>query len=421
MRSKETVQVLPGDMTRKAGAAVLLIVFLLLTWNTARSGLASLLLTYAASSSQIAPANVAVGLDTSNPDAHYARATILLASDLPAAIAEYEQAALGRPDDYVLWLSLARARELNGDPAGAVAAARQAVPLAPDYAEPHYQLGNILLRAGQREEAFRELRLAGTSNPSLMPGIIDLAWRVSGGNVEFVKRAIAPGSPSAYRALGQYFRQRNEVGAAIAMYAAAGNAANDDRNSYLGELIAGRRFKDAANLSAVAQQTIVTPGVMINPGFEQESNLDEPGFGWRIGENRQGFRLSLDTTNPREGRSSLKVEFSGDSNPSAPVISEIVLIEPAAHYQLRFAARSEGLVSGGLPLLAVIDADADKILKQSEQFPKATEGWRDYTIDFDSGPSASAIKVALQRQLCDKSPCPIFGRLWLDNFSLQKL
>src|SRR6266404_1295597 len=408
-------------LARNASAAALVIVLLLLTWSTVRSGLASLLTTYAANSSQIGPANAAVGFDKGNPDAHYIRATILAGTDLPASVSEYEQAALSRPDDYVLWLSLARARELNDDPAGAVSAARQAMPLAPYYGEPHYQLGNILLRAGQREEAFRELRLAGASNPTLMPGIIDLAWRVSGGNVEFVTRAIAPGSPPAYRALGQYFRQRKEAGAATAMYAAAGNAAEDDRNSYLGELIAEKQFKDAANLSAVGRRPVVMPGVMIDPGFEQESNLDEPGFGWRLGEKRQGFRLSLDKTNPREGRSSLKVEFSGNSDPSAPIISEIVLIEPATHYRLRFAARSEGLVSGGLPLLAVIDAEADKILKESEQFPKATEGWREYTIDFDSGPSASAIQITLRRQPCDKSPCPIFGRLWLDNFSLQKL
>ncbi len=408
------------DVARKAAAAVLLIVFLLLTWNTARSGLTSLFTAYAASSSQIAPANAAVGFNPSDPDARYVRATILAANDLPAAIKEFEQAALARPDDYVLWLSLARARELNGDTAGAIVAGRQAVPLAPNYAEPHYQLGNILLRAGQRDEAFRELRLAGVSNPTLMAGIIDLAWRVSGGNVEFVTRAIAPGSSPGYRALGQYFRQRKEVGAAIAMYAAAGQAATDERNSYLGELIAGNRFKDAANLASVGR-TAVTPGVMIDSGFEQETNLDEPGFGWRQGENRQGFQLSLDINNPREGSSSLKVEFSGNSNPYSPVISELVLIEPATHYQLRFAVRSEGLVSGGLPLLAVKDAEANKTLKESDQFPKATEGWREYAIDFASGPSASAVQIALQRQPCDKLPCPIFGRLWLDNFSLKKL
>ena len=408
-------------VTRNAGAAALLIVLLLLTWNTARSGIASLLTTSAANTSQIAAANAAVGFDTSNPDAHYIRATILSGSDLPASISEYEQAALARPDDYVLWLSLARARELNGDTAGAVSAARQAVPLAPYYGEPHYQLGNILLRAGQREAAFNELRLAGASNPTLMPGIIDLAWRVSNGNIEFVRRAIAPGSPSAYRALGEYFRQREAVSAAIAMYAAAGSAADEDRNSYLRELIGARRFKDAASLWLVVVGTAVAPGVMIDPGFEQESNLDGPGFGWRLGEKRQGFRLALDTNNPREGRSSLRVDFSGDSDPSSPVISQLVLIEPGSHYQLHFAMRSENIVSGGPPLVMVVDADTGKPLKPPEPFPTATNGWREYVIAFDSGPSATAVGITLQRQACDKSPCPVFGRLWLDSFSLRKL
>ena len=370
--------------------------------------------------SQLAPANAAVRLDTTNPDAHYVRATILEASDLTPAIAEHYQAALARPDDYVLWLSLARARELNGETDGAIAAARQAVPLAPDYAEPHYQLGNILLRAGQNDEAFKELSLAGTSNPTLLPGIIDLAWRTSGKNASYVEHAFAPGSVAAYRALGDYFRQQKELDAAIAMYTAAGSAAIEDRRSFVAELIAGKHFREAAILWGVDQPASAKPGVMIDPGFEQESNLRE-GFGWSLGEADKGFRLSLDTNKPQEGKSSLKVEFTGNSESASPVISQLILIEPSAHYQLHFAGRSEDLVSGGLPLVAVIDAEATKIVGQSEQFSKATDGWREYTIDFVTGPSTDAVQIALQRQPCERSPCPIFGRLWLDNFSLKKL
>jgi hypothetical protein len=411
----------PHLIARPAGGAVLLIVSLLLAWNAASSGVASLLTAYAAKSNNIAAANAGLRLNSSNPDSHYVRGTILEASDLPAAIAEYYQAAIARPDDYVLWLSLARACELNGESKRAIAAARQAVPRAPDYAQPHYQLGNILLRAGQRDEGFRELRLAGGSNPTLMPGIIDLAWRVSGGNVQFVKQAIEPGTPEAYRALGQYFREHREVDAAIAMYAAAGSGAAQDRLSYLAELIAAKRFKEAGALWAVGRPVGAVPGVMVDPGFEEESNLNDPGFGWRLGERSQGFHLSLDTANPRQGRSSLKVDFNGDADPASPIISQLVLVEPGARYQLRFAVRSEGIVSGGLPGVVVINANANSVLGQSGELPRATDGWRDYTIDFDSGASASAIQIALQRRSCDSSPCPIFGRLWLDSFSLQKL
>src|SRR5258708_23688622 len=96
-----------------------------------------------------------------------------------------------------------------------------------------------------------------------MPGIIDLAWRVSGGDVQFVTRAMAPGTPQAYQELGQYFRQRKEVGAAIAMYAAAGNAGEAGRKAHVGELISAEGFKDAANLLAVCRPPGAAPGVVI--------------------------------------------------------------------------------------------------------------------------------------------------------------
>lgn len=400
----------------------MLIVFGLLIWSAGRSGFASLLTAYATKSNDIDAVTAAVRINPGDSDSHYVRGTILEGTnDLPGAIEEYHKAALARPDDYVFWLNLARARELNGETEGAVANARQAIPLAPHYAQPHYQLGNILLRAGRKDEAFRELRLAGASNPILMPGIIDLAWSVSGGNVQYIEQAISPETPQAYQTLGDYFRQRKEVDAAIAMYTAAGSAAEQERRSYLGELVAEKRFKEAATLWAVGRQAGAAPGVLFDPGFEQESDLTEPGFGWRRGQRDQGFHLSLDTTSPREGRSSLKVEFAGDSDPSSPVISQLVLIEPDAHYQLRFAGRSEGVVSGGLPLVDVVDTDTNQILKRSDQLPRSTDGWREYTIDFDSGRSTSAVKIELQRQTCEKYPCPIFGRLWLDNFSLRKL
>ena len=409
------------ESARIAVALGLLVILVVLTWNVASIGYASLLTTHAAQTNQISLADEAVRFGVRNPDAHYVRATILEPSNLPSAIAEHYQAAWSRPDDYVLWLSLARALELNGDTSTAVAAARQAAPLAPEYAEPHYQLGNILLRAGQTDDAFKELRLAGASNPTLMPGIIDLAWSVSGGNVQFVESAIKPSTSAGYQMLAQYFGQHKEVEAAIAMYSSAGAEGDHYRLAYLHDLIATKQFKAAATLWGVGRQSPAMPGVLNDTGFEKEYDLTEPGFAWRLGDQPQGFQLSLDTVSPREGNSSLKVEFSGAAEPAAPVITQLVLVRPRTRYQLHFAMRSENIVSGGLPLVTVIDADANKILGTSGQFMRTTEGWQEYTVVFESGEAANAVQIALQRQACNYSPCPIFGRLWLDAFSLQEL
>ena len=404
----------------------LLILFLLLIWLSARAGFASLLYTYAATSNQLAAANAAVSLSSGDPEAHYLRGAILEAGgDLTAAIAEYNEAIVRRPDDYVLWLSLARAQELNGQAPMAIAAARQATQLAPYYAQPHWQLGNLLVRAGRAEEGFGELRLAGASNPRLLPPVIDLAWQLSRGNVQFVIQAVQPATPEAYQALAEYFRKRGQEAEAIAVLRAAGSIAEDYRRRYVDELLTAKRFADAYAIWSIGHPPADESGaggpIVSDPGFEQERGLDEPGFDWRTENKAQTLTLSLEPANPKEGKSSLRVEFSGDSDPGTQIISQLVLVEPNNRYQLHFAARTESIVSGGLPLVAVVDAGNKEILGQTNAFPESVSNWQDYSIDFNSKETTSAILISLQRQRCSESPCPIFGRLWLDNFSLKKL
>src|SRR5207253_8349631 len=108
------------------------------------------------------------------------------------AINEYEQAARLRPRDYFLWLSLGTARDQAGDERGALAAFQESVRLAPYYAEPRWQFGNALLRAGRLDEAFAELRRAAVSDSSLLPGLVDLVWGVYGGDAFMVQQVIQP-------------------------------------------------------------------------------------------------------------------------------------------------------------------------------------------------------------------------------------
>jgi hypothetical protein len=410
---------------RLVASVSLLMVFLFMTVMTGRAGFSSLLSAHAGKTNLLASADAAVSLSPGDPEAHWIRGSMLEANnDLSAAIGEYQTAASLRPEDFVLWLNLAHARELNEDSAGAIAAARRAVPLAPYYAQPHWQLGNLLVRAGQRDEGFRELRLAGASSPTLLAGIVELAWQLSGGDVQSVKEAMQPQSFEAYKALAESFKKHGKVEEAIAMFAAAGDGADSmrAREQYLNELISAKRFNEAYSLWAQGNSASSAErlGVIRDSGFEQESNLDAPGFGWRAENRRPSFSLSLDPSNPKEGHSSLRVDFNGDSDPTTSIISQLVLIEPKTSYQLTFAYRTEELVSGGLPNISVLDAHESKVVGHSGALSANTRGWRDVKIDFVSGESTQAVRLSLQRDRCDKSPCPIFGRLWLDGFSLQK-
>src|SRR4030095_12235428 len=164
-------------------------------------------------------------------------------------------------------------------------------------------------------------------------------------------------TPLDYHELAQYFRWRKQVDAAISMFASTGVDSAPYRREYAAELISEKRFGEAAVLWGMGRPAPVAEGSVNNPGFEEEADLKEPGFGWRVGEKPEGFHLSLDSTNPKDERSSLKVDFSGASDPPRSIIGQLVLVAPRARYRLQFAVRSEELVSGGAPFVVVLDAN----------------------------------------------------------------
>src|SRR5207253_5545806 len=126
--------------------------------------------------------------------------------------------------------------------------------------------------------------------------------------------------------------------------------------------------------------------------------------------------LSLDQKNPNEGRFSLRVDFNGDSETGTPIISQFILVIPGTHYRLHFVARTEGIVSGARPYVAVADVANHVILGRTSAFPPMRTEWQEYSIDFKSGDNGSAVQVLVWREACGQSSCPIFGLLWLDNF-----
>lgn len=404
--------------------SILALVFLaFLTWHSARSGYAARLIPKVLSVNDVAVVAKAVGLTPNDPHAQVVLGALLEANDDRAAAIEHYQTAVAlRPDDYVLRMQLARAQELAGDPEAASNTGRIAVSLAPFYAQPRWQLGNMLVRAGRTDEGFAELRQAGASDPKLLPAIVDLAWQMSRGDVEFVKRQVAPQTPSTYLALGDYLKKLNQVDAAVAMFTSAGDSAEvvRARKQYVNELIGAKEFQAAYRL------WVINPGItstvnkeaLIDPGFERENDLNEP-FGWHSSDATKTIVLSLDNAGAEAGLTSLRVDFNGATDASGDVISQLVLVSPKTFYRLHFAVRTEGLVSGGLPNLTVVDASDNKLFAQTGALPQNTDGWRPITIEFTTGASTTAIQISLRRQPCPAPQCPIFGKLWLDDFILM--
>jgi hypothetical protein len=58
-------------------------------------------------------------------------------------------------------------------------------------------------------------------------------------------------------------------------------------------------------------------------------------------------------------------------------------------------------------------------LGESAPVGQGTHGWEVHSFEFTTGPETRAVVLSLQREICKTPPCPIFGFVWLDSFSIQ--
>lgn len=404
-----------------------LLVILVCLWGilgSARAGASRLFSNGSKKMRSLALSDRAVHLSILDPEAHFTRGWVLTnKGQSTEAIKEFEQASALRPRDFYLWRQLGEERERSGDTQGAVAAYTESTRLAPFYATPRWYLGNSYLRAGKLTDGFAELRRAYDSDPTLLPAVIDLAWRAYDRDTKAVRDAIKPEDSMSRLVLESFFIEQGKATEAVEVFLSVGKPPEWERRELLLRLLAAKNFREGFQVWARGRgahlESLIT-ATMIDGGFEGRIALDEPGFGWQFAPNRSNIDALLDNTGAHAGSQSLRVEYRGDSEPSTVVVSELVVIEPKTHYKLRFAARSQDLVTGGPPVVAAIDANDESLLAESAPLLRGTNGWQDYVLEFVSKEKTQAVLIQLKRQSCEVGQCPAFGFVWLDSFFLEK-
>ena len=97
-------------------------------------------------------------------------------------------------------------------------------------------------------------------------------------------------------------------------------------------------------------------------------------------------------------------------------------MKPTTSYRVSFAARTQEIVTGGPPLAVVSDfAGSRKRLGESPLIDQKSSDWQVVSFNFQTEPKTEVITVSIQRRNCTTVPCPIFGSLLLDSFSIEEL
>jgi carbohydrate binding protein with CBM4/9 domain/tetratricopeptide repeat protein len=403
----------------RVAVTILLIAFcLFLIQASARLGFSRILARYALIENSILAADQATQLTPSDADAHRSRATILNRLQKPEEAAQsLEKAVTLRYRDDYLWIELGNTREDLSDTDGALAALDQAVRWAPYYAHTHWQRGNLLLRMRRPVEAFNELRQAATANPSYTPNLIDLAWGISREDIKTTDSILEIKDDTTRLALIRFLARKGkgrEVADQLAKLPRPPSA--ELQNELARLLFAAKDYREAFDFWRAVNHNIELP---INGGFEEPIAFNDATFGWIIPADLKS-RSAIDVTERFGGAKSLQINLDGAWPVGTPLLSQTIVVDPGKTYRLSFAVRTKDLVTGGPPVILVIDTKSNQVLGRSEDLPTATTPWHTLNLNFTTTTTSEAVIIRLQRNNCDSSPFPIFGILWLDEFHIEQ-
>lgn len=373
-------------------------------------------------------AEFSVGLAPNDPQTHFALGTLydqsIQPEDFPKSLVEYEKAVALSPNDYRLWLAYGKAKERNGDSAGAEKALLKALELAPNYAEVHWVYGNILLRQDKTIEAFASIRKAVDSDPKYASPAATTAWDIFDGDIEKVKESIGD-SISVRSSLATFLSGQKRFEQAMEIW--NGLPENDRKTTFrtageniLAQLTAGKKYRLAVQLkSQLAQGNVkkISVGQVDNGGFEDAiSNETAEMFEWEIAKGNQP-KIGPNIEQKHGGEKSLALIFNSPMGKDFRTISQTIAVESGKTYDFNLFYKSN-LETSATMKWEIADVVTGKILISTSSIEKNTD-WKNLSANFTTPEDSEGIVIRLVRDTCTSSDCSVSGSVWFDDISLN--
>lgn len=346
------------------------------------------------------------------------------ANNLASAVHEYEIAVTLSPNDYRYWMELGRGLEAAGDNAGGERALGHAVELAPAYSLPRWYFGNLLLREGKVDEAFRQLARAGEADPQIRQQVFNLAGQVFGDDLDAIANAACPSAAMRIQ-LAIYLAGRKKFAEAMRIWSGTQNRNNKREltEELKKQLIDAKQFQDALVVMREFEPdagSLPLPEQFINGGFEAGTTLtSSDSFGWSITSGSPA-EIAIDSQ-AHSGHRSLRIVFRASNKLDAIRVSQAIVVEPDTQYHFECWARTDDLITGSPPLITILSATDNAVLASSPPLPTGTNDWQRIALNFKTKPKSDGVIVKISRQPCgEASVCPIFGTVWYDDFNLQR-
>lgn len=346
--------------------------------------------------------------------------------DAPRAIRAYQTSLSLDPRSADTWLDLAAAYESQGALAPARDAfrnAQQAYPLSADVA---WRYGNFLLRQGELDAAFAEIRHAVELDPQRAAEAFSRCMRAHPDLHDILDRVL-PASRGVYVDVMSDLLGDGKTDDALVVWSrlAALHPQLPIRDVYQfvdalmqkRQLALARHIWDQAAGFAGLTPLQVPPGSLVwDGGFE--SGVSGEGFAWRLPPLTGGVQTSLDESEKHSGKHSLRLTFDGKHNVNFLDVCQYVVVQPSTAYRFSAWVRTRALttdqgirfylqpiLSSGSPPISTADL-------------RGTQPWTKIEMPWTSGKDVNELQLCVQRNASDSSDNKIQGAAWIDDVAL---
>lgn len=370
-------------------------------------------------------AELSARLAPSDPLTHHTLAVLnektFLPDDFDKAVEEYEKAAALSPNDYRLWFQLGKARERNGDSAGAEKALRKSLGLAPNYSEVQWTLGNLLLRQGKFSESFDLIRQAADGNGKFLDPAVSTAWQIFDGDISELKKNIGDSSKIG-AALASFLLKQERFDEAFETW---NSLPTEERKTVFrqrgeemyNQLILAGKYRNALKIwtdIADGSNRGYEIGKITDGGFEiNEKQEKKSVFDWHITDGAQPL-IGVDTGTIHGGKLSQRIIFNSPNGADFRQVQQAVAVGAGKKYEFSLFYRSD-LKTDATLKWEIVNASDGRVLTATEPIA-AKADWTNQKTEFTAPETSEAVIIRLARAACNSAICPISGSVWFDDF-----
>jgi Tfp pilus assembly protein PilF len=363
-----------------------------------------------------------------DPQTHYSAAVVLEKTfdpgDLERSHYEYETAAALSPNDYRVWVGLARSRYMHGDDDGAEAAFGRAIELAPNYSDVQWAYGNFLLRQDRADEGFVFISKAAATDPEYASPAVVIAMQLHDDDLARVRQILGDSETTNAAVAGFLAGQKrfDEAYDAWSRVPAESklNRFKDLGDKLFGQMVVAKKFNLAARIAGEMNgDEKPTIGQIANGGFDKGVKLRNARlFEWQIGEGAEP-QIGLSDAQKHSGNYSLWMAFNTFETADFRPIEQTVPVEGGGQYEFEVFYRSD-LKSPATLKWEIIDAVTLATLATTPAIVPSAD-WTPLKAVFTVPGGSDGVTVRLLRTGCNGSSCPMNGRLAFDDLSLRRL